>query len=388
MNNLQLAGLFRPAGQTGAAASAAQPDAGTWFQRHVRVRSALHERIGAQDKLQFFQQLSTLLSAGTPLLEALSIAATQSQSKKLQAVIHAVGARVAGGVTLHQALGDYPKLFHDQWLQVVRTGELSGKLNDVLASLTAHMQAARELRARVISAMIYPCILSVVAVLAIVVMLWKVVPTFADFFKEFGSKLPPITQSVIDMSEFLQAHGLVLLAGLLGAILGLRAWLRSERGRRLANQVVLTLPGIGPCLVQVCMERFASNLVLLLRSGLPLLEALSSIQCVFRGNAVYADALRRVQQRVAGGGSLAAALEETGLFTSMLTSMVRVGEESGQLSGVLDQVSDYYRKRVERLVERVTSMIEPVVILVMGVAVAVILTAIYLPMFQMSSGPR
>ena len=135
------------------------------------------------------------------------------------------------------------------------------------------------------------------------------------------------------------------------------------------------------------MERFATNMVLLLKSGLPLLDAIVSMQGVFHANPVYRDAFAAIRQRVACGAGLASALEESGLFTTMLISMVRVGEESGELSAVLDQVASYYRKRVESLLERLTSGIEPVVILGMGVTVAAILTSIYLPMFQMASGP-
>lgn len=244
------------------------------------------------------------------------------------------------------------------------------------------------MRGKLISAMIYPSILLCVAISAIVVMLWKVVPVFADFFKDAGSKLPAITQTVIDLSNFLQRNGLYLVGGVVATVLAVRYYLRTPTGRRLFQKAILTAPMIGECAVQAYMERFATNMVLLLRSGLPLLEAIGSMQGVFHSNAVYFEALRRVQQRVAAGIRLAVALEETGLFTSMVVSMVRVGEESGELATVLDQVSTYYRKRVEAMLERLTGMIEPVVILGMGVTVAVILTSIYLPMFQMASGPR
>jgi len=361
---------------------------GTWFQRHVRVSSKMHPRIKEEDKLRFFQQLTTLFSAGTPLLESLWISAQQSPSIKMQVVIRTIAERVAGGLSLHQAAADFPKVFDRQWIEVIRTGETSGQLGDVLGSLTSHIVAAREMRGKLVSAMIYPSILLCVAILAIVVMLWKVVPVFADFFKDSGSKLPSITQTVIDLSNFLQHDGHYLVGGVVAVILSVRYYLRRPSGRRLFQKCILTAPMIGECAVQAYMERFATNMVLLLHSGLPLLEAINSMQGVFQGNAVYCESLQRVKQRVAGGGRLAVALEETGLFTSMVVSMVRVGEESGELAAVLDQVASYYRKRVEALVERLTSMVEPVVILGMGITVAVILTSIYLPMFQMASGPK
>jgi type IV pilus assembly protein PilC len=145
---------------------------------------------------------------------------------------------------------------------------------------------------------------------------------------------------------------------------------------------------LGDCAVEAYMERFATNMVLLLHSGLPLLDALHSMQGVFRNNAVYGEAIRQVAGRVASGAGLAVSMQETGLFTSMMISMVQVGEASGELGTVLEQVAVYYRKRVEALLQRITGMIEPVVILGMGVTVAVILSSIYLPMFQMASGPK
>lgn len=361
---------------------------GTWLQRHIRTSAKQHPRVKGEDKLRFFQQLTTLFAAGTPLLEALWIASAQSQSQRMQAVIRTIADRVAGGLSLHQAAADFPKVFDRQWIEVIKTGEVSGQLADVLASLTNYIISIRQMRSKLISAMIYPCILLTVAVLAIVVMLWKVVPTFADFFKEFDSELPAITQSVIDLSGFLQANGLFILGGTIAAIVGLRYYLRTEAGRRILSQASVTTPLIGECMVQVCMERFATNMVLLLRSGLPLLEAIISLKGVFQKNAVYREALVRIEHRVAGGGALATAMEECRLFTPMVVSMVRVGEESGQLAAVLDEVAGYYRKRVEAVVERLTGIVEPVVILCMGVAVAVILMSIYLPMFQIASGPR
>ncbi len=367
--------------------AAAPKRTGSWFQRHVRISSKVHTGIKSDDKIRFFQQLTTLFAAGTPLLESLWISSQQSQSAKMRSVIRTIAERVAGGLSLHQAAADFPKVFDRQWIEIIKTGEASGQLGSVLTSLTGHIVAAREMRGKLVSAMIYPTVILCVAVLAIVVMLWKVVPVFADFFKESGSKLPGITQTVIDLSNFLQDKGLYLLGGTVGAAFGVRYYLRTPNGRRLFIKALITTPMIGECAVEAYMERFATNMVLLLRSGLPLLEAINSMQGVFHGNGVYSEALLKIKQRVAGGGGLTAALDECGLFTSMMVSMVRVGEESGELAPVLEQVASYYRKRVEALLERLTGMIEPVVILGMGITVAVILTSIYLPMFQMASGP-
>lgn len=361
---------------------------GSWLQRHIRISSKRHSGINGEDKVQFLQQLTTLFSAGTPLLDALRIAAEQSRSQKMQVAVRTVADRVAAGQSLHQAVGDFPKIFNRQWIEVIKTGEISGRLGEVLATLTEYTLAARETRKKIVSALVYPCILVVVALLSITVMLWKVVPTFAEFFAEFDSELPEITQATIDLSAFLQDNGLLIVGGLVGLVFALRAYIRTSGGKRTFDQLVLVSPMIGGCVVQAYMAKFATNAVLLLRSGLPLLETIGALRGVFHNNTIYRDALRGVEQRVAAGVPLAAALEETGLFTPMLVAMVRVGEESGELAQVLEQAGSYYRQKVATLLERLAGIIEPVVILGMGVTVAVILMAIYLPMFEMGSGPK
>ena len=372
------------AGATTSVSSDATLGGSNWLRKHIRTSSKMHKGIKGDDKIQFFQQLTTLFAAGTPLLEALHIAAHQSQSIKMQSVVRTIADRVAGGLSLHQAAANFPNVFDQQWIEVIKTGEMSGQLADVLTSLTEHIVLAREMRSKLISAMIYPCILTIVAILAVTVMLWKVVPTFARFFEDFDAKLPGITEKVIELSKFLQSNGLVLLGGVVGFVIMFRWYARTNGGKRLLDKLVLTAPLIGDIAVQSAMERFASNAALLLRSGLPLLETLESMQGVFHNNTVYSEAFRKIQQRVAAGGGLAPAMEQSGLFTSLVVSMTRVGEESGQLVTVLDEVSSYYRKKVEAALERLTSAIEPIVILGMGVIVATILMSIYLPMFEMA----
>jgi len=372
------------AGATTSVSSDATLGGSNWLKKHIRTSSKMHKGIKGDDKIQFFQQLTTLFAAGTPLLEALHIAAHQSQSIKMQSVVRTIADRVAGGLSLHQAAANFPNVFDQQWIEVIKTGEMSGQLADVLTSLTEHIVLAREMRSKLISAMIYPCILTIVAILAVTVMLWKVVPTFARFFEDFDAKLPGITEKVIELSKFLQSNGLVLLGGVVGFVIMFRWYARTNGGKRLLDKLVLTAPLIGDIAVQSAMERFASNAALLLRSGLPLLETLESMQGVFHNNTVYSEAFRKIQQRVAAGGGLAPAMEQSGLFTSLVVSMTRVGEESGQLVTVLDEISSYYRKKVEAALERLTSAIEPIVILGMGVIVATILMSIYLPMFEMA----
>ncbi len=358
----------------------------SFVQKHIRISTKLHAGIKGEDKIQFFHQLTTLFAAGTPLLEALQISTRQTQSLKMQAVIRAIAEKVSAGTSLHQAASEFPKVFERQWIEVIKTGEMSGQLAHVLTALTGYIENAKEMRSKIVSAMVYPCIMAIVAVLAIVIMLWKVVPVFSAFFTDAGSQLPGITQAVVNVSEFLQRRGLVLFGCIGAAIFGIRTYFKTDKGKHILDQVVLSTPMIGECVVYVNMEKFATNMVLLLKSGLPLMETIGSLQGVFHNNTVYREAMHNIQQKVGSGRGLAPAMEESRLFTSMVISMVKVGEESGELAKVLDQVGMYYRAKVKEIVERITSSIEPIVILGMGVSVAVILTSIYLPMFQMAGG--
>jgi type IV pilus assembly protein PilC len=355
-----------------------------WLLSRARVSSRPHQRVRTDDKMAFFQQLATLLGSGTPLLQALRICAQESQSLRLQRVLLDIAARVAAGSSLHAATAQQDDIFEPYWVEVIRTGEITGQMGKVLLELNRQIREAREVRRKLTGALVYPAILFVVAVVALGIMLGFVVPTFAAMFDEMGARLPAMTQLVVDASHWLVGYGgYLLLAGAVGVVLG-RRYLRTETGRRTVEGLGLVVPLVGDCLVQSAMYRLASNLALLLHSGIPMLEALTALEEIFQRRPVYRDALRQVIRRVAGGSPLAAAMEETGLFTTMLTNSVRVGEESGQLAVVMEQVAPYYRDKMEGLVTKVSKLLEPVIIIVMGAAVGGVMLAIYLPMFEMA----
>jgi len=226
-----------------------------------------------------------------------------------------------------------------------------------------------------------------VLVASLIVMLGKVVPTFAEFLADFGGQLPAITRAVIAASDFVKTHIPHLVLGPVLAIMGLRYYVRTEAGARQKEGIMMKMPLIGQLVVESTMERFSHNLAMLLKSGTPLLEALRIMPELFRNQGVYAPALQWIYQSVGKGTSVAASLERTGIFTPMVVNMIRVGEESGTLTQVLEEIASFYRAKVEVLVTRVTGMMEPIIVIFMGVSVGVILMSIYLPMFQMASGP-
>ena len=352
-----------------------------WFIARARVSSKPHKKITLDDKMSFFQQLATLVASGTPLLQALEIGAAQNQSLRLQHVLTQIASRVAGGSSVHVAAANFPRVFQHHW---IRTGEITGQMPLVLAELNKQIHEARETRRKVMGALMYPMILICVAVLAVGSMLWLVVPTFAKMFKDMGAELPGMTQFVVDASNFLVDYGLYLLAGIVVVVFAVRKYARTEQGRRQFIGVGIGLPMIGELIVNAAMYQFSSNIALLLKSGVPMLETLNVLEGVFQTVPVYRDAMGKVHNRVGSGRPLAASLDETGLFTTMITNMVRVGEESGQLALVMEQIAPYYKEQMETMIGRVTKLLEPVIIVGMGTTIAGLMLSIYMPMFEMA----
>ncbi|MCB9899557.1 MAG: type II secretion system F family protein [Planctomycetes bacterium] len=351
-----------------------------------RLTTKLHPKVQSADLLSFFHMLSTLFRAGIPIYEALAIAGDQSQSTGMKALVASAARRIESGATLWEAFADHPKVFKPDWIEIVKSGEASGKLDEVLDKLTEQVRASNEMRAKLVSAMIYPTILSVVATSALVVMLVKVVPTFAEMFAQMDKELPAITQYVLAISHFLTAHFGKLFGGLVAVVLGLRAFLKTPAGRDLRDRLALCLPMIGDITVEVSMQKFANNIAMLQRAGVPLLDTIDCLKGVYATSTVYREAMGHVVRYVGRGGTLSDAIKDTGLFTSFLTSMVTIGEQSGTLPEVMDEVDKFYRGRISTVLERVTGAIEMFVVLFMGVAVAGILFSVYMPMFSMASG--
>jgi type IV pilus assembly protein PilC len=355
-----------------------------WFIARARVSSKMHNGITMDDKMTFFHQLSTLIASGTPLLQAVQIGAEQSQSIKMRAVLDDMAMRVASGSSLHAAAANYTKVFSHHWIEVIRTGEVTGQMSLVLIELNKQIQEARATKRKISGAMMYPIILVCVAVGVVAMMLSFVVPTFAKMFHDMGAELPAITQFVVNLSDWIVNYGIFVLLGVGGGVVAFRYYLHTDPGRRRVIGILMAVPMVGELVVQSAMYQFASNIALLLKSGVPMLETIGVLEGVFHTSPVYREALEVVHNRVAAGRPLATSLEETGLFTTMITNMVRIGEESGQLSAVMEQMAPYYKEKMESLIGKVVKLMEPCVIVFMGTTVAGLMLSIYMPMFEMS----
>jgi type IV pilus assembly protein PilC len=292
--------------------------------------------------------------------------------------------RVGAGSSLNAAAASVPGVFDHHWVEVIKTGEVTGKMATVLQELNKQIRDSRETRRKVVGALMYPMILIIVAVVAVTVMLWMVVPTFSKMFKDMGAELPDITQFVVDASNYVVQYGVYVAVVAIAAAVGFKLYMRTEHGRLYVGGSLMVVPMVGELCVQMAMYKFSSSIALLLKSGVPMLETMHTLIGVFHTNPLYRKALAGAQQKVASGRPLAASLEETGLFPSMMTDMVRIGEESGQLATVMEQIAPYYKEKMESLVLKVTKMLEPVIIMGMGTTIAGLMLAIYLPMFEMA----
>ncbi len=353
----------------------------------VRIRTSQHGRTKPDDIISFFQQFGTLLAAGTPLLRALQITREQCESTSFANILRRLTQSVSAGNSLHDAMGKHPSVFETQWVEMIKAGERSGQLLGTVVGLADYIKTRRSVRTRVTSAMIYPCVLMVVLVGSLAIMLGKVVPTFAAFLTDFGTELPAITQTVIWLSDCFKRYLGLLVSVPIFTGLAVRSYLRTPSGARRWDVVMIRLPIWGTFMVESAMERFTHNLSLLLESGTPLLEALSVIAKMFTRHGVYASAVGTACHSVGKGSPLGTSLEQTGLFTPLVVNMIHVGEQAGNLTTVLDEVASYYRARVDVRIGRLMSMLEPAIVIILGITVGVILLSVYLPMFEMASGP-
>jgi type IV pilus assembly protein PilC len=359
-----------------------------WVVSHARVSKKPHNKASLEDTLTFFHQLSTLVSSGTPLLQALKIATTQCESVKFRAILDQITSKVAAGSSFYAAAATFPDYFEFQWVEAIRTGEITGKMAMVLTELNKQIRDSRETKRKVKASLMYPMILVCVAVIAVTLMLWMVVPTFAKMFHDMDAKLPAITQYVVDASNWIVSYGHYCLIGIIAAVIGFKKFQKTEAGRLYVGGVLMILPSVGELMIGMAMYQFASSISLLLKSGVPMMETMNTMTGIFKKNPIYHAALERVRSRVAAGKPLHSALEETGIFLPMLTNMVQVGEESGQLAAVMEQIAPFYKEKMENMILKVTKMLEPLIIMGMGTSIAGLMLAIYMPMFDMAGAVK
>jgi len=342
-----------------------------------------HIRVKTDDLILFSRQLSTLLNAGIPLLRSLDILSKQVESKRLYLALETMKGDIEGGATFHDALAKHNKVFSDFWVNLVETGEASGQLSSVLEQVANYMESVGSLQRKIKSAMIYPIIISVVAIGAVLVFLLKIIPTFSEIFKGFDIELPALTKMVMTISDVVRHYFLIVVGIIIAFVVIFKKYIQGERGRRQFDALKLKLPLIGALFQEMAVSNFASALGTLTKSGVPLLHCLSIVSKASR-NKLFEEALGKVRERVQEGKTMAEPLEKSELFPPMVSQMVRVGEESGELSEMLHKVADFYEERVTASVSRLASAFEPIMLVGIGLLVGGLIISMYLPIFKMT----
>jgi general secretion pathway protein F len=330
---------------------------------------------GREAILSMTSELAVLLRAGLPLDRALKVLIDMASLPQLHQLLSEMLAAVKGGKALSAAMQPHEELFGTFYISMVRSGEASGHLSEVLDRLVEYLQNAKDTRDSVVSALIYPAILLVVSVLSIVLMLGFVVPQFETLFEDMGEALPLLTRVVIDAAEFIKVYGWVLLLLLAGLVFYFRQWARTDAGRLSLDQRLLNLPLAGGIVFEFEVSKFARTVGTLLGNGVSLLKAISiAIDTV--DNRVIKDALQVLPPAVKAGKRMSVALADSGMFTPMVIQMIRVGEESGSLDKMMLELARVFDGHVQSGVKRGLALLEPVLILGMGFLIAVIIIAI------------
>lgn len=341
-------------------------------------------RVTSTDLALLSRQLSTLLSAGVPLVEALSAVGEQSERAATKRVLSHLRDAVSQGTALADAMQEHSKVFPELYVGMVRAGEAAGALDVVLERLATYTEAQTRLRARVRNALAYPLIMSAISAGIVVLMLAFVVPKVTRIFADQEQELPLPTRLLLGASNAMTEHWWLLLLGAAALAAGVVALLRRPEGRAWVDRKLLTVPLLGPILTKVAVARFSRTLATLLANGIPLLGSLELAGRVI-GNEALREAVEEARTAIREGAGVAEPLRRSGLFPPLLTRMIAVGERSGDLEPMLSRVADAYDQDVENSLAGLTAVLEPVMILVMGGVMVFVVLAILLPIFEINS---
>lgn len=336
--------------------------------------------IRTRDIVIFTRQFATMINSGLPLVQSLNILAAQTENPRLKDVSRAVVADVEAGNTLADALGKHPKAFPQLYVNMVAAGEAGGILDTILLRLATFLEKNDKLIRKVKSAMIYPSVIFTVAIGAIAILLIFVIPVFRTMFESVHMELPLPTRIVITLSDFLRSFWWVVLGGLAVAGYGFKKFHDTPAGRRRIDGFLLGFPVLGDVLRKSAVSRFTRTLGTLVSSGVSILDGLE-ITAKTAGNTVIHDAIMASRTSIAGGDTIAAPLEKSGVFPPMVISMIAVGEQTGGLDEMLGRIADFYDDEVDVAVSGLLSLLEPMMILFLGVIVGGMIVAMYLPIF-------
>ncbi len=341
-------------------------------------------KVKEQDIVIFTRQFATMIEAGLPLVQCLGILEEQTENPALASAVSKIKADVEGGQTYAESLASHPNIFNNLYVNMIRAGELGGILDTILARLSAYIEKAMALKAKIKSAMTYPAAIVGVSILIVIFLLVFVIPQFAKMFDEFGATLPAPTLIVMGLSNFVKNY---IVFGIVGIIIGLRlfkTYYKTYHGRRVVDAILLKLPVVGMLLRKIAVAKFTRTLGTLISSGVPIIDGMEIVART-SGNAIVEDAIMGAINSIKEGESMSTPLGEANVFPPMVIQMIQVGEQTGALDSMLSKIADFYDEEVDTAVEALTALMEPMIMVFLGAIIGGVVVAMYLPIFKLAA---
>ncbi len=349
--------------------------------REIKLIPRIPRGVGAKRVAIFTRQFSVMLDAGLPLVQCLEILGDQEENRTFQAIIQQVRSDVESGASLADSMRKHPKAFDALFTNMVAAGESGGILDIILQRLSVYIEKAVKLNSQVKSALIYPVSIILIAALVVFIILWKVIPVFAQLFAGLGGEMPLLTRIVIQASNFVADYFFLIVIVIVFACVAVNRWHNTPHGKRILDGALLKIPVIGMLLRKSSVARFCRTLGTLTASGVPILDGLE-ITAKTAGNAIIEDSIMAVRKSVEEGKTISDPLAQTKVFPSMVVQMINVGEQTGALDQMLSKIADFYEDEVDTAVAGLMKLIEPLMITVLGAIIGTIVTAMYLPLYS------
>lgn len=341
------------------------------------------KKVKEKDVVIFSRQFATMIDAGLPIIQCLELLGAEEENVAFKKIITTIKEDIESGISLTDALKKYPDVFDELFVNLVAAGEAGGILDVILNRLSAYMEKAMKLKAKVKGAMTYPASVLVISIAVVVLLLYKVVPVFEEMFAGFGSALPGPTQFLVNASAFVQSNILYMIGVAVIIVIAFKRYYKTERGRLQVDTFVLKSPVFGMLLKKVAVAKFSRTLSTMMSSGVPILDGLEIVSKT-AGNKVIENALMDTKKSISEGKTIAEPLSEAGIFPSMVVSMIGVGENTGALDAMLAKIADFYDDEVDTAVDAMTALLEPFMMVFLGGVVGGMIVALYLPIFSMA----
>jgi type IV pilus assembly protein PilC len=346
--------------------------------------SFMQPKVKGSDIIIFCRQFSTMIDAGLPIIQCLDILYAQNDNKTFKKMLKDVKASVESGQTLAESLRKYPKQFDDLFVNMISAGEAGGILDMILRRLSAYLEKAAKLKAKIKGGMTYPLVTIVIAIVVVAIIMVFVIPVFEEMFSGMGSALPAATQVVVNLSRAVKSNIFYIIGATIIFIYAMRRFYRTEKGRILMDDLLLKIPLFGDLVRKAAVAKFTRTTGTMLSSGVAILDALE-IVAKTAGNKTIEKAVLDTRTAIAEGRTMSDPLAESGVFPSMVCQMIAVGESTGALDAMLTKIAEFYEEEVDQAVENLTALIEPFMIVFLGVVIGGLVVAMYLPIFKMAS---